>query len=123
LTRKTPVKKPASLFIQPIRKILAYALTAALASPAAGADLPALLSDTGLFAPGQVGTIAVAVLPFSPQYPLWSDGATKRRWISLPPGLSIDATRPDEVEPQGRPRRGRRQRRKRLGYRPAANLK
>ena len=35
------------------------------------------------------------VLAFSPQYPLWSDGATKRRWIWLPPGTSIDATRPD----------------------------
>ena len=31
------------------------------------------------------------VLPFSPQYPLWSDGAAKRRWIWLPPGTSIDA--------------------------------
>ena len=26
------------------------------------------------------------VLAFSPQYPLWSDGAPKRRWIRLPPG-------------------------------------
>ena len=35
------------------------------------------------------------VLPFSPQYPLWSDGAAKRRWIWLPPGTSIDASAPD----------------------------
>jgi len=42
------------------------------------------------------------VLPFSPQYPLWSDGAAKRRWIWLPPGTSIDATRPDAWEfPRG----------------------
>jgi len=32
---------------------------------------------------------------FSPQYPLWSDGASKRRWIYLPPGSSIDASHPD----------------------------
>ena len=29
--------------------------------------------------------------PFSPQYPLWSDGAAKRRWIRLPEGAAIDA--------------------------------
>ncbi|HNP36231.1 MAG TPA: hypothetical protein PKK10_10285 [Woeseiaceae bacterium] len=32
---------------------------------------------------------------FSPQYSLWSDGATKRRWIYLPPGSAIDASDPD----------------------------
>ncbi len=31
---------------------------------------------------------------FTPQYPLWSDGATKRRWISLPDGTAIDGSRP-----------------------------
>ena len=30
--------------------------------------------------------------PFSPQYPLWTDGATKRRWVHLPEGTSIDAS-------------------------------
>jgi hypothetical protein len=34
-------------------------------------------------------------LPYAPQYPLWSDGATKRRWIELPVGTTIDAARPD----------------------------
>ncbi len=48
---------------------------------------PEHLRDTGLDADG--------VLPFSPQYPLWTDGATKRRWIWLPPGTSIDASDPD----------------------------
>ena len=33
----------------------------------------------------------------SPQYPLWSDGAAKRRWIRLPPGTAIDASRPDAL--------------------------
>ena len=36
------------------------------------------------------GTVA-----FVPQYPLWSDGSTKRRWMRLPPGTSIDASDPD----------------------------
>jgi hypothetical protein len=33
---------------------------------------------------------------FSPQYPLWSDGAKKRRWIYIPPGRAIDARRADD---------------------------
>ena len=37
-------------------------------------------------------------LAFSPQYPLWTDGAAKRRWISLPPGTAIDASDPDAWE-------------------------
>src|SRR4029453_4738296 len=32
---------------------------------------------------------------FSAQYPLWSDGTRKRRWIYLPIGTSIDATQVD----------------------------
>ena len=35
------------------------------------------------------------VRPFAPQYPLWTDGATKHRTISLPPGTSIDASDPN----------------------------
>jgi hypothetical protein len=33
---------------------------------------------------------------------LWSDGASKRRWLSLPPGTAIDATNPNAWEfPRG----------------------
>lgn len=55
---------------------------------------PALLSGTGLY---ETGTLKVGPdkLPYSPQYPLWSDGAYKRRWLYLPPGSSIDASLPD----------------------------
>lgn len=35
------------------------------------------------------------VRPFAPQYPLWTDGADKRRTISLPAGSKIDASDPD----------------------------
>jgi cytochrome c553 len=50
-----------------------------------GLPPPSRLAETGLDAPG--------VRTFSPQYPLWTDGAAKRRWISLPPGTAIDGTR------------------------------
>lgn len=64
-------------------------------APAALDPLPERLSGTGLFAPGSVTEITPRALSFSPQYPLWSDGATKRRWISLPPGTFVDASNPD----------------------------
>jgi len=57
--------------------------------------LPAHLRDTGLYARGGGEEIAAGVLAFAPQYPLWSDGAEKRRWIRLPPGAQIDARDPD----------------------------
>jgi hypothetical protein len=56
---------------------------------------PPRLRDTGLFAQNSTSEIAPGIVGFSPQYPLWSDGAKKRRWIALPPGTSIDASRPD----------------------------
>ena len=73
----------------------------ACAQPAANSP-PQHLRDTGLFEPGSVTHVRPAILAFSPQYPLWSDGATKRRWIALPPGTSIDASRADAWEfPRG----------------------
>jgi len=57
-------------------------------------DLPQRLADTGLYVAGGT-TVRPDVLPFSPQYPLWSDGAAKRRWIWLPPGTHIDASQAD----------------------------
>src|SRR5688572_4067686 len=63
---------------------------------------PQRLRDTGLFVGDPGGEVAPGIIAFSPQYPLWSDGATKRRWIALPPGTFIDAARPDAWEfPRG----------------------
>lgn len=75
-------------------------LLAAVAAPtAAGNSEPApRLSETGLYVNGVGATLAPGVLSFTPQYPLWSDGAAKRRWIYLPPGSHIDAGRPDAWE-------------------------
>jgi cytochrome c553 len=56
--------------------------------------LPEHLSETGLYAAGHPGTIAVGNRAFSPQYPLWTDGAAKSRWVYLPPGATIDASDP-----------------------------
>jgi hypothetical protein len=58
-------------------------------------ELPPRLSQTGLFAVGEPGRIAPGLQAFTPQYPLWSDGAAKRRWIALPPGTAIDASDAD----------------------------
>src|SRR5688572_2816567 len=64
--------------------------------------LPQRLSEAGLFVAGSTTEIRPELLTFSPQYPLWSDGAVKRRWIYLPPGSFIDAKQPDEWEfPRG----------------------
>lgn len=62
--------------------------------PAPGTPLPDRLADTGLYLPGTT-SVRPELLPFSPQYPLWTDGAGKRRWIHLPENASIDASDPD----------------------------
>jgi hypothetical protein len=74
---------------------LLMAAAAARAAEPAIPPLPRTLAATGLYAAGSVTEITPAAIPFSPQYPLWSDGATKRRWIALPPGTAIDASNPD----------------------------
>lgn len=53
---------------------------------------PQLLSETGLYTGEGTAAIDPRNRPFSPQYPLWSDGAAKRRWIRLPEETAIDVT-------------------------------
>ncbi len=57
---------------------------------------PASLRDTGLYSEWASKTIAPDNLPYSPQYPLWTDGAAKARFIHLPAGAWIDAADPDD---------------------------
>jgi hypothetical protein len=61
----------------------------------AHASLPPSLRQTGLYADWESKQVAADVLSFTPQYPLWSDGAKKRRWLRLPPGTSVDASDPE----------------------------
>lgn len=59
---------------------------------------PERLADTGLYADAALSVVAADVLAYAPQYPLWTDGASKRRWIRLPAGTSIDARDPDAFD-------------------------
>lgn len=65
------------------------------APPPAAPDLPARLSETGLFEPGNPERLAAGVTPYAPRHVLWSDGAAKRRWIRLPAGTAIDTSDPE----------------------------
>jgi hypothetical protein len=90
-TRNTRMRIRLSLWIL----CQALAIDTSAADPGA---LPANLRDTGF----QDEAMRAALIEFTPQYPLWSDGATKRRWLYLPPGTFIDATKPDAWEfPRG----------------------
>jgi hypothetical protein len=71
---------------------------AANPGPVDSSALPAHLADTGLFTPGRTDVVAPGNRPFSPQYPLWTDGASKRRWVYLPAGATIDARNPRRWE-------------------------
>lgn len=55
-------------------------------------QLPQRLSETGLYADLRSGRLADGVAAYRPRFELWSDGAVKRRWISLPPGQRIDTS-------------------------------
>jgi hypothetical protein len=69
---------------------------------AALAAMPERLSQTGLFADASMTALGVDVQAFAPQFPLWTDGATKRRWIRLPPGQRIDTRDMDHWQfPEG----------------------
>ncbi len=74
----------------------AGATAAAVAIDESG--LPVHLRDTGLYADARGIEIGPGIIAFTPQYPLWSDGASKRRWLYLPPGTQIDARDADAWE-------------------------
>lgn len=79
------------------RHLLALGLCSATFASSA-APLPRSLRDTGLYVTGSITEVRSENLPFSPQYPLWSDGAAKRRWLYIPPGKYIDASKPGAWE-------------------------
>jgi hypothetical protein len=86
----------------PRTALLAVAFLAACeggtASPPDGAspDLapagPTRLSETGLYSDFANRTLAEGVRPYSVRYELWADGATKQRYLYLPPGSQVDTS-------------------------------
>lgn len=61
---------------------------------------PATGDGTRLSQQGVYGDFATRYIPsdavtYTPRWELWTDGATKRRWILLPPGGRIDNTNQD----------------------------
>src|SRR4051812_24839823 len=64
-------------------------------SPRVVAQVPDRLSATGLYRDPRSEALADGVRPFTPRFASWSDGATKRRWIYLPPRTQIDTRDPD----------------------------
>lgn len=56
------------------------------------AGLPVQLSQLELYSDLRAGTVAASVRPYQPSFALWSDGASKRRWIRLPDGAQIDTS-------------------------------
>lgn len=68
------------------------------AMPDGPPQAPAKLTDTGLCSDGPCTQIGQGIRTYVPRWQLWSDGATKKRWIYLPPGTKIDNTKPDRWE-------------------------
>jgi hypothetical protein len=57
---------------------------------------PTELRCTGLYVDWTTKTLAPGVRPYDPGLHLWSDAASKTRWIYLPPGTKIDTSNMDE---------------------------
>src|SRR2546423_1675242 len=54
--------------------------------------LPDDVFCTGLYANRDSTQIAPGVMPYTPGVLLWSDGAEKQRYLSLPPSTQIDTS-------------------------------
>ena len=81
------------------RPILGFAIAALLPAAAVSAlEPPASLRETGLYSDWAAKTVDLGNLRYTPQYPLWSDGAVKPRSIQIPAGQFVDASDPDSWE-------------------------
>jgi uncharacterized repeat protein (TIGR03806 family) len=70
--------------------------TAPASIPDSGSQgLPPLLSATGCFDAANPNRPGPALIPYSVNMPLWSDGADKKRWLALPDGATV------RVQPDG----------------------
>jgi hypothetical protein len=75
--------------------VVALALVTSSKAIPQPAKPPQTLQETGLYTDFAALQVSPDHLAFAPQYPLWTDGAAKRRWIALPPGAAIDGSDPD----------------------------
>lgn len=89
-----PTEVPASSYF---RHTIPYGLDTRPASPAylnfptlENSPLPQTLSATGAFEDTATLTPSPGVIPYDVNSPLWSDGAAKFRYISIPTGKKID---------------------------------
>ena len=62
---------------------------------ASGAVLPSELRCTGLYEDWAARTLRCGVRAYTPAHELWSDAASKQRYVWLPPGTTIDVSNPD----------------------------
>ena len=58
--------------------------------------LPDALSETGLYSDIAADTLSEDVVEFEPRFPLWTDGAKKRRFLLLPEGGQVDTSDIDD---------------------------
>ncbi|HET8645642.1 MAG TPA: hypothetical protein VFO85_09155 [Vicinamibacteria bacterium] len=91
------MKKPASLLVA-----AAWAALSACGGGGGPTDpnpqpsgAAELLSTTGLYTDIARKQVDPRNLPWQPQYPLWTDGGAKERWIRLPQGTRIDTSNMD----------------------------
>ena len=64
--------------------------------PAKESLLPQRLSETGLYIDIVQKSVHPAMLPYQPEFQLWSDGEEKSRWTYVPECDKIDTTRMDD---------------------------
>ena len=95
--QRLPPRRMPRLSTQLVLALAAVAAMTAAAAPRGSPppQPPLHLSETGLYVDATTRAVDPRNLPYSPQYPLWSDGADKSRWIFLPPGTAIDARDPE----------------------------
>lgn len=59
-------------------------------------DPPATLAETGLYSDFDARTLAPGVIEYGVDFELWADGASKRRFLLLPAGTTIDTSDMDD---------------------------
>jgi hypothetical protein len=59
------------------------------------ASTPTCSGPPGLYKDSYCQVLSDGVRAYRPQYPLWSDGATKERYVLLPAGKQINTSNPD----------------------------